>query len=83
MIMKANLLGINKLGHVIDLLKNVAEQIIKERRKIRIIMEFKNWERKKAWFLDQIKHAKLSLYLVDTMNLFTESKKFTCQGKLF
>ena len=42
MIMKANLLGINKLGHVIDLLKNVAEQIIKERRKIRIIMEFKN-----------------------------------------
>ena len=38
MIMKANLLGINKLGHVIDLLKNVAEQIIKERRKIRIII---------------------------------------------
>lgn len=42
MIMKANLLRINKLGHVIDLLKNVAEQIIKERRKIEIIMEFKN-----------------------------------------
>lgn len=42
MIMKANLLRINKLGHVIDLLKSVAEQIIKEIRKIRIIMEFKN-----------------------------------------
>lgn len=42
MIMKANFLRINKLGHVTDLLKNAAEQIIKERRKIRIIMEFKN-----------------------------------------
>lgn len=41
MIMKANFLRINKLGHVIDLLKNAAEQIIKERREIRIIMNLR------------------------------------------
>jgi hypothetical protein len=37
MILKAIRLRLNKLGQVIDLSKNVAEQIIKKRWKIRII----------------------------------------------